>query len=470
MRLLSSVLILGLALWTIGCGDDHDDHDDHDNGAEDTITLNGSCSDWLRTEPFPFAGANVCVHDADPANCAEIDAAGNFALSGLAKESAINLTVEGGGIFPSIYPIGTGSEDVTWSFTLVAEAAATLVIDGFPGVESVDDTKGHMALYAAAGDLNRGVLGAVFASAPETAYGFKYFDNFGLSLDAEATTFSGNAVSPNIEPGDYTVTATAPGTTCVSSYDARENAEGGLVVPVVAGYTSFGFVACSAGAELSAGMTITELNPAAEDAAAIEGAEVCVYASAATDAEPLSPCAMTDAEGAVSFTGPVAYSRVVTEIKKEGYVTSRVQGEMNGSEFTGAGFLAAEGIVGAVLGLSGVTEGIDAEAGHILLNTLNADGPVAGSTFTLTGEGGEVTMLYFDGTRFAAEGATTVEGTGAAGAFNIAPGTYTWTVSSGAKTCRNQGGTWGTTTGASNTSYQIDVVAGAITGQWINCK
>ena len=107
----------------------------------DTITLTGTCIDWLRTEPFPFSGANVCVHNADPANCAEIDGQGNFVLSGLAKESAINLTMEGG-LFPSIYPVGTGSEDLEWSFTLVAEAAATVVVEGFPGVDSVDDTKG----------------------------------------------------------------------------------------------------------------------------------------------------------------------------------------------------------------------------------------------------------------------------------------------------------------------------------------
>ena len=54
------------------------------------------------------------------------------------------------------------------------------------------------------------------------------------------------AVSPNVEPGDYTVTATAPGTTCVSNYDARANAEGGWLFRLL-GYTSFGFLACSAG-------------------------------------------------------------------------------------------------------------------------------------------------------------------------------------------------------------------------------
>ena len=76
-----------------------------------------------------------------------------------------------------------------------------------------------------------------------------------------------------------------------------------------------------------------------------------------------------------------------------------------------------------------------------MLLTVKAGAGVAGSTFTLTGEDGtEVAVLYFDGSKFSAEGSTAAEGAGAAGAFNVAPGTYTWTVSSGIKTCTNLGG------------------------------
>ena len=140
MRVLSSILVFGLALWMAGCGDDSDSSSTGGGGGDtDTITLTGTCIDWLRTEPFPFSGANVCVHNADPANCAEIDGQGNFVLSGLAKESAINLTMEGVACFLHLSR-WYGSEDSVELRWLQKRPRPSW---WFPGVDSVDDTKGH---------------------------------------------------------------------------------------------------------------------------------------------------------------------------------------------------------------------------------------------------------------------------------------------------------------------------------------
>ena len=205
----------------------------------------------------PVEGASVCpMADVEGAECYTTDSDGmatimyepgvshvaTAAADGfMTARASYNITPEPDG---TIATLGQGILGKSVIETLVTQA---------DGVDMMDDTKGQLAILAANG-LGSQVAGVAFEVSPMSGIGPQYFAEgdllinavTGMAYDPEATetTSNGFANVINMEPGEYTLTATHATATC-TAIQGVQNEDGTISFDMAADQLTFVRLICT---------------------------------------------------------------------------------------------------------------------------------------------------------------------------------------------------------------------------------
>ncbi len=149
----------------------------------------------------PIAGAKVCVLDHTDIPCVVTDAQGAFTISGLPRDSIVDLTFEEDSHMKAMRTILTASTDMvgpTLGFIRMFGANPDPASWGIP----VDLTKGILGFAAV------GAVGSTASLSPDMGVQPLYSASTGYDPSLNSIVVGG--VFPNLPDGSYTVTITAP--------------------------------------------------------------------------------------------------------------------------------------------------------------------------------------------------------------------------------------------------------------------
>ena len=210
------------------------------------------------TNASPVEGATVCtMADVDGAECYTTDANG---VANVMYEAGVDhvSTIAADGYFTgrvsyNVTPSADGTIATNGQQILPAANVETIVTPA-DGVDAVDETKGHVAIWAgnSAGGF---VSGVTFTVDPVSGVGPQYFAEgnllvnsaMGMAYDSEATATTSNGFANviNADPGTYTLTATHETATCVTSFNGIPNEDGSIGFDVAAAQLTYVSVICT---------------------------------------------------------------------------------------------------------------------------------------------------------------------------------------------------------------------------------
>ncbi|MGB0647125.1 MAG: hypothetical protein ACPGQS_08110 [Bradymonadia bacterium] len=205
----------------------------------------------------PIEGATVCpMSDVADAECYTTDANGNAAVMyEPGVDHVATASADGYMTARSSYNIVPAEDGTIASLTqqLLGTTVIETVVTQADGVEAVDPTKGHLAIFVGNG---RGspVAGVSFAVTPMSGVGPQYFAEGNLLVntasgmaydnEATATTSNGFANVINADPGSYTLTATHESATCIA-FQGIQNEDGTVGFDIAAGELSYVLLTCT---------------------------------------------------------------------------------------------------------------------------------------------------------------------------------------------------------------------------------
>jgi hypothetical protein len=201
----STYSALLIALCAVGCGSDDASSTGGDAAiVPDTVRYEATVADLITGGPV--AGAQVCILDADPADCVATDADGLFAFD-LPANTDVALQVMADEYQSALRFIETGDTDKVgnWLSAKVADIDAILSADD---TLDWDREKGAVAIFV---DLD-----GVKASLEPASGDLFYLSEAGEVVRDDGTGSPGPSFIDiiNVEPGEYELSLDNDGGTC----------------------------------------------------------------------------------------------------------------------------------------------------------------------------------------------------------------------------------------------------------------
>ena len=205
----------------------------------------------------PIEGATVCpMSDVADAECYTTDANGNATVMYEPNADHVaTASAEGYMTARSSYNITPAEDGTIAGLTqqLLGASVVETVVTQADGVDAVDATKGHLAIFVGNGNGSP-VAGVTFTLNPMSGVGPQYFAEgnllvnsaTGMAYDSEATATTSNGFANviNADPGAYTLTATHESATCTAN-QGIQNEDGTVGFDIAAGELTYVLLTCT---------------------------------------------------------------------------------------------------------------------------------------------------------------------------------------------------------------------------------